>query len=654
MANLRFSSKLQNSDIVASVDNIQELTNMGLTDTPTGKVALIDGLPFSWNGSSWVPVREVSLKSMGAVGDGVTNDSSAVQAAIDLAKIHGSKTVYVNRGVFSCLSFSLPSNIKIVGEDKYNSVLKLRSTSGMPTRTASTNISGNVQQTYRPFIYSETLGNGKGGQNISNILLENFTIDWNNIAVGNYAAAPLILGNCVNSKIVDINFANCLPSDYSNATTQGRSVSLLLAYVDDILVQGCDFLDAAGYEEFGIRYSAHNVLVFKNKFSGNGPWRHNLELASLNNITGEGNVFRNISIKDNDFELKGNKQDVLSCHDGGDVVFSNNRVRVSSSIVDTSQSGLRCLVKRFDAGEGSLVVTDNFFDFTDVPSTLKQAFEVVRIWADNVIVKGNIIRGKMTSFDNSLEPVNIFPWVGTGENIRNPKNVVISNNSFELYDYNSTQDFYIIKVAGNSCSVVGNTLTVVTPTTVSNNGPIFIDMNGADSSVVTTPDGESGGYSTTIVGNTAYSALPNSIKTTLSVRGSITDSQYVLLGNVDNCAVNTITGNPTVTSSTTAAMRVAYGNIGTGAGAERQFTAEQAYTPPPQFSVGGAGDVETISVPGAKLGDFVTVSYSQSLNNLTVIGWVSSNGTVSVRFSNNGNSAVSISAGTIKVFVRGD
>jgi len=68
----------------------------------------------------------VSVKDFGAVGDGVTDDTAAIQAAIDYAAPFGI-TVFIPAGTYSILTLSLPQQhggIEIVGE-AYNSMYNL-------------------------------------------------------------------------------------------------------------------------------------------------------------------------------------------------------------------------------------------------------------------------------------------------------------------------------------------------------------------------------------------------------------------------------------------------------------------------------------------------------------------------------------------------
>lgn len=66
----------------------------------------------------------------------------------------------------------------------------------------------------------------------------------------------------------------------------------------------------------------------------------------------------------------------------------------------------------------------------------------------------------------------------------------------------------------------------------------------------------------------------------------------------------------------------------------------------------GAGATTTIAITGAALGDYVEVSFSRDLQGITLTGWVSVAGTVSVRFQNESGGVLDLVSGTLRVRVR--
>jgi len=72
-------------------------------------------------------LREVvSVKDFGAVGDGTTDDTAAIQAALD-AQQSAAGRLFVPTGTYLVTGLTIYSNIELVGESRFNSTLLLKS-----------------------------------------------------------------------------------------------------------------------------------------------------------------------------------------------------------------------------------------------------------------------------------------------------------------------------------------------------------------------------------------------------------------------------------------------------------------------------------------------------------------------------------------------
>lgn len=69
-------------------------------------------------------LRRASVKDFGAKGDGVTDDTDAVQAAIDYVTDYGGGVVDVPIGVYLVGPLYISGDVSLEGESKYASVLK--------------------------------------------------------------------------------------------------------------------------------------------------------------------------------------------------------------------------------------------------------------------------------------------------------------------------------------------------------------------------------------------------------------------------------------------------------------------------------------------------------------------------------------------------
>ena len=80
-----------------------------------------------------------------------------------------------------------------------------------------------------------------------------------------------------------------------------------------------------------------------------------------------------------------------------------------------------------------------------------------------------------------------------------------------------------------------------------------------------------------------------------------------------------------------------------------ELSASATYDPPSLTT--GSGATTTLAVATAALGDFVLVSFSNDLQGILVTGYVSSAGTVSVRFQNQTGGTIDLASGTLRVRV---
>lgn len=80
-----------------------------------------------------------------------------------------------------------------------------------------------------------------------------------------------------------------------------------------------------------------------------------------------------------------------------------------------------------------------------------------------------------------------------------------------------------------------------------------------------------------------------------------------------------------------------------------RLTGSATYDPP--SLVDGAGATTTVTVTGAILGDYAVASFSRDLQGITVTAWVSATDTVSVRFQNETGGPIDLASGTLRALV---
>lgn len=77
-----------------------------------------------------IELKKVSVKGFGAKGDGLTDDTKAIQSAIDDVSTYGGGIVEVPIGVYIVDGLIISDNVSLMGESKLDSVFKLKSGSG--------------------------------------------------------------------------------------------------------------------------------------------------------------------------------------------------------------------------------------------------------------------------------------------------------------------------------------------------------------------------------------------------------------------------------------------------------------------------------------------------------------------------------------------
>jgi Pectate lyase superfamily protein len=208
----------------------------------------------------------VSVKDFGAIGDGITDDTAAIQNAINAAS-----NVYVPAGTYMCGNILMKSNLRITGESAA-AILKL-----LPNATTYS-INGSVVDTngrYPGNVLCSTL-NHTGGiwydagvrakdQNNStyiyeNVIIENLTLD----------------GNKANNQVGDVGL---------NASAMGAGVNIMLC--KNVTVQNCNIINnrldgiQLGYTLCG---GSDYCNIIGNNFGGN-------QRTNIAQITGKYNSF---------------------------------------------------------------------------------------------------------------------------------------------------------------------------------------------------------------------------------------------------------------------------------------------------------------------------------------------------------------------------
>jgi hypothetical protein len=202
----------------------------------------------------------VNVRDFGAVGDGIADDTAAIQAAVNTGK-----TVYLPEGIYIC-SLELTSankNVEIFGDSCFSSILKF--TQGTNGLNFSFQVIANVAQTVdlknigivttstSALTSIKLLWNPWQPLGEVNCILENINV------TGNSWAKGLQIFNCFQSNITNCNFINSGAMD-GDGITIDSCISSKLNGVEVLGFQtGVKILTTISHQCEGIIFSHCNI-----------------------------------------------------------------------------------------------------------------------------------------------------------------------------------------------------------------------------------------------------------------------------------------------------------------------------------------------------------------------------------------------------------
>lgn len=235
-----------------------------------------------------------NVKAYGAVGDGVTNDAAAIQAAIDACNTAGGGVVYLPEAVYIVTTAITPkNNVLVVGAGKGVTILKTGVASGY-------------------FFTSTTT--------LSRFGLQDMTIDCGNTVAGS-GVSLYYASNCLINRV-----------EFKNGATNGwlLKFGVTTGATDGVLclnnkIIDCDFNTHAGTLEMLLLFNCRNTEVIRPYFTGKtggsvifGLWqktyntriveptfRDNAGICLYYSITCEETVIENLYAENNGIVIQG-------------------------------------------------------------------------------------------------------------------------------------------------------------------------------------------------------------------------------------------------------------------------------------------------------------------------------------------------------------
>lgn len=428
----------------------------------------------TWNGTVWASINATTLnpEQFGAVGDGVTNDSAALLAAIAAAGTNGSITLTAGKTYLVDRQIKLLSGQTLVG---YGATIKRRAQ--ITSTTTSTITSGSTN--------SITLASGGGalfsvGQTISvfnganygtqNVTISNINSDTVTTATSFYLSAG---SPFTGTTTVALSFETLATTDQNNifgVSIDGNKANWSYYHweitseigvnmvVGKTLIRDCIINNAAGE---GIQeHSAGSAI--SNKYVNNTITNTNGNGIHLSGSIG--------TVVSGNYIYNTNLQGTAMGHDGGGITISNLVVdyTIANNFISTGRSGV-----------GEISSSDNSY-FSIVGNTFRDMTTyMLEIRGFNAAIVDSLISNNRfynttapaaaSLINVSIEDTNtqdLGRIVVSGNQFHNAglivsrsTNMSITGNSFEV-DYQASDTFHnpiLLNTTVSNIDVCGNT-----------------------------------------------------------------------------------------------------------------------------------------------------------------------------------------------------
>ena len=434
-----------------------------------------------------------NVREFGAMGDGVTDDSDAIIAAISEIRARGGGKIFFPKGTYMISkTLYLPSNIHMVGEGLDLTIIKNRNNAQLDSIVpweSHESLTENIER-YRWRTMIATDGSHwEVDENVENGRIEDIGFDWNDLEIGSYSACPVMIGSANNFHLKNVKIFDALPPDLGSEN-RWRGVSVLFQFSENCSIS-YSWIGASDYESVMVRYLSRSIHIHHNNFYIQKPpsfrnQSHAMQLAVPSIISGEldsefgyhkpGPVF----CYRNKVTLVSNVAHAFTSHTGRGFYVEYNDI-------ESIQASTPWIIKPFDGTE-DVRVTGNRIDITKSQIN-PNGFSAINLDAgvgnapcrEVVISQNKIFLNFTGSGYSELDRRPIIGGLGSQH-----FEVTISDNEITIYDY-SNQPFICIGFSGQKYSVHGNRISFNNSTeTITEDGPIamFLGRFSVDGAAV--------------------------------------------------------------------------------------------------------------------------------------------------------------------------
>jgi hypothetical protein len=552
---------------------------------------------------SMIDGSPANVVDFGAVGDGVANDTAAIQAAIDSLVATGGSVYFPNgkykvtsqinvRSIYPIHLFghmggqtyntTTQANLSgiIIGSNITGSIIKYSAPAGVTRNEA-----GGGKVSGLSFYDATGSGDSPGSYTCTAVLeltdfnlskVENCYFHW---IKGSAIAGQFMVMTNITGNVIRYCGATSKPAIYLNNATAGFTPQSMVISGNKVEVCHSDsYIKMVGAQCTDIKISNNGFEAEPTTASSNQKF---IETSgSRHSITG--NSFNRVNATQLDIK-------------SGDTIVSANTFAggafTSTSII-------------MDAGRISIV--GNMF----VSTRKKYEIEVI---GDTCLITGN------NMFYSGIIFIDA-PYTTVSNN-------VISDSTADPAEF-SIGNRYLIQTNSANAALAAN---VISGNNLSKSAaPPFTEFGGIKMS-------ESAG----LVANNMLKNFNAADDGGIAIRN--TSSDTTIVGNVGADVTSLV-------STTGYSELVLFGNNQTPAFVNFPLMTSVTYDPPSLND--GAGVTTNVTVTGASLGDYIEVSFTQDLQGIILTAYAYQNDGVAVRFQNESGGVVDLASGTLSVIVR--
>jgi hypothetical protein len=625
--------------------------------------------------------RVISVKDYGAVGDGTTDDSTAITNAVTAA---AGRTLYFPEGTYKTGSIQPSANTTVWLEPGV--IISAKAGTGSLWRLLASNIHiiGNGAKSYIDGT-TQTEHNIRIEGDIENISVDNLWLDGTGIGGAGVGDDCVYIGGTPASNITprDVRITRC------TMTRANRNCVSVVA-VDGLLIENCDISGATG------QAPRAGIDIEANAFMANGTSAVRKVTIRKNKIWGNTNAGVTV-VWGTEVLMEDN--DIYDNETGGVNIGSGTDFSFVPSALDTGAGWITLTA----GGAGNLLCTDYgvyvgmqvFLGGTTAWSTKNASITTTR-WTvvdiDSTQAKIRIGQAlgltEITTFlsaDATGLSVAFYGGLYVGQ-VR-----LVNNRIFN----NTGGDAQVIVSPAVDIAIIGNTITC----TGNARGIDAENVNGLEivgNTMIGTPGGsgsamitvgcqrlvtdrnyarlfdgygiyveKSSGFS---LGKDVFSDCGSALASTDGVVTIFTGNEGVIssvvynsdarpspkgvylrnLSTSGNLVLNAVcrtAGSSNATSIDANGNKVVNSVVNDGT-----YYGEGSATWDPGSLVDGAGETSAaVTVTGAQLGDMVSASFSKDLSGITLTGWVSASNTCYARLQNETGGTIDLASGTLRI-----